>query len=325
MKWVLRVILILLGIVVALILAGCAYQTLSEWNDARTFSPPGELVNVGNARMHIYCTGEGSPTVILDGSFPAQVSNWAWVQPQIADVTRGCSYDRAGIGWSDLGPEPRDARRTARELEALLDRADVEGPYILVGHSLGALTARVFADEYPNQVVGMVLVEGTHPDAWARRNLPEGIGADPDQLRIAPILARLGFFRAGLFPVPPADSDLPTQQYAEEEAYFKTTKYFENLRAVNDAFPAALQQVRETKSLGNKPLVVVVGGASENFTGVLRELQDELLKLSSNSVQVEVDGASHSALVHNEEYADDTAQAILRVVEAVRTGQLLAQ
>ncbi len=325
MKRLGRIVVILLGVVVVLILAGCAFQTLSEWNDARAYPPPGELVRVGNTRLHLYCTGEGSPTVILDASFPAQVSNWVWVQPQLAQVTRVCAYDRAGIGWSDPGPEPRDAQRTARELEALLDRARVAGPFVLVGHSLGALTAREFASEFPNQVAGMVLIEGTHPDVWARQNQPESIGADASQLQIAPLLARIGFFRAGLFPVPPADADLPPQQFAEEQAYFKTVKYFENLRAVNNAFPQALQQVRDTKSLGNKPLAVVVGTGSENFSGVPRELQDELLKLSSNSVFVSVEGATHSGLVHNEQYADDTAKAILLVVEAVRSGQLLAQ
>lgn len=325
MKWVLRILLALVALIAALVIAGCVYQSVSEGNDARAYPPPGEMISVGSTRLHLYCTGEGSPTVILDAAFPAQVSNWAWVQPQIARETRVCSYDRAGHGWSDLGAPPRDAFRHATELRALLGHANVPGPYVLVGHSLGALYARAFADRYPDEVAGMVLIEGTHPDAWKRQNLTEGVGADPGMLAVAPLLARIGFFRLGLFPVPAADRDLPPQQFAEEEAYFKTTKYFENLQAVNNSFSAALEQVRGLASIGNKPLAVVVGTASENYTGVPRELQDELLRLSANSVFVPVEGATHSGLVDNEQSADDTAKAILSVVEAVRTGQLLVQ
>ena len=321
MKWIVRFILGVVGFIVVVIFAGCAYQTISEWNDARAFPPPGQLIDVGGHKLHLYCIGEGAPTVILDAAFPAQVSNWVWVQPQIAKTTRVCAYDRAGHGWSDLGAEPRDAKQHARELKTLLEKANVPGPFVLVGHSLGGLYVREFADMFPEQVAGMVLLEGTHPDAWKRQNLPEGVGADASQLNMAPTLARVGIFRAGLFPVPPADPALPPQQRAEEQAYFNSTKYFENLRAVNNSFSAALQQVRETKSLDNKPLAIVVGTASENFQGVARELQNELLKLSTNSVFISVDGATHSGLVDDERFADETTNAILRVVEAVRTGK----
>lgn len=320
MKWVIRIVGGLAAFVVVLIVAGCAYQAIAEWNEARMYPPPGQLIDVGGYKLHLYCTGEGAPTVILDAAFPAQVSNWAWVQPKVATDTRVCSYDRAGHGWSDLAPSPRDAKNQAQELKTLLDKAGEKGPYVMVGHSLGGLSVREFAELYPEAVVGMVLLEGSHPDAWKRQNMPEGVGADPGQLSVAPMLARLGFFRAGLFPVPPADKALPPQQFAEEQAYFSSVKYFENLRAVNDAFPAALAQVRATKGLGDKPLAVVIGTASENFTGVARELQDDLLKLSTNSKEVAVQGATHSGLVDGEAYAGATANVILLVVELVREG-----
>lgn len=318
MKWVLRIVLGLFAFIVVLVVAGCAYQAIAEANDARTYPPPGQLVDVGGYKLHLYCTGQGAPTVILDAAFPAQVSNWAWVQPKVTAETRVCSYDRAGHGWSDLAPTPRDAKNQAQELKTLLDKANEKGPFVLVGHSLGGLYVREFAELYADAVAGMVLIEGSHPDAWKRLNMPEGVGADAGMLNMAPGLAKLGFFRAGLFPVPPADAALPPQQFAEEQAYFKSTKYFENLRAVNTDFSAALQQVRETKGIGDKPLAVVIGTASENFTGVARELQEDLLKLSTNSKLVTVDGATHSGLVDGEGYGDGTANAILDVVAQVR-------
>jgi len=323
MKWLVRIFLGIVAFIVLVIFAGCAYQTLSEWNEARAFPPPGQLIDVGGYKLHLYCAGEGAPTVILDAAFPAQVSNWVWVQPQLAKTTRVCAYDRAGHGWSDLGPEPRDAKQHARELKTLLEKANVPGPYVLVGHSLGGLYVREFADMFSDQVAGMALLEGTHPDVWKRQNLPEGVGADARQLNMAPTLARVGFFRAGLFPVPKADAVLPEPQRNAEQAYFNAVKYFENLRAVNNSFSAALQQVRETKSLGAKPLAIVVGTASENFQGVARELQNDLLNLSTNSVFVSVDGATHSGLVDDERFAAETANAILEVVKAVRNGAAL--
>lgn len=318
MKWVARILGSIVAFIVIVIFAGCAYQSIAESNEARAYPPPGNLIDVGGYKLHLYCIGEGAPTVILDAAFPAQVSNWIWVQSQIAKTTRVCAYDRAGHGWSDLGSEPRDAKQQARELKTLLEKANEQGPFVLVGHSLGGLYVREFADMYPDQVAGMVLIEGTHPDSWKRQNLQEGIGADTGMLNVAPMLARVGFFRAGLFPVPKADAALPELQRNEEQAYFNSVKYFENLRAVNNSFSAALQQVRETKDIGSKPLAIVVGAASENFQGVARELQDELLKLSSNSAFISVEGATHSGLVDDERFAAETANAILKVVEQIR-------
>lgn len=321
MKWILRIVVLLIALIAIVIVAGCAYQSIAESNEARTYPPPGNLIDVGGYKLHLHCIGEGTPTVILDAAFPAQVSNWVWVQPQIAKTARVCSYDRAGHGWSDLGPEPRDAKQQARELKTLLEKANEKGPFVLVGHSLGGLYVREFADMFPDQVAGMVLIEGSHPDAWKRQNMTEGVGVDAGMLNVAPLLARGGFFRTRLFPVPKADAALPEQQRNEEQAYFNSVKYFENLRAVNHSFSAALQQVRETRDLGDKPLAIVVGTASENFQGVARELQEDLLKLSTNSAFISVDGATHSGLVDDERFADETANAILAVVDAVRTGQ----
>lgn len=318
MNWIKRILLGLVAVLLVALAGGCAYQALAEGNEARAYPPPGQLVDVGGHKLHLYCTGEGAPTVILDASFPGQVSNWVWIQSQIARVTRVCAYDRAGHGWSDLGPAPRDAKQFASELHTLLDKANEPGPFVLVGHSLGGLYVREFAEMYPDRVAGMVLIEGSHPDAWKSQNMTEGVGADAGMLNVAPALARLGFFRAGLFPVRPADPALPPQQRAEEQAYFNSVKYFENLRVVNESFPAALQQVRETGGLGNRPLAVVVGTGSENSQGVLRDLQSSHLSLSSNSKLYLVEGATHSGLVDDELYAGETAKSILDVVQAVR-------
>jgi len=321
--WLKRIGLGVLTTVIVLWAAGFTYQTVATEVDKRNYPPPGQLIDVGGYRLHLYCVGEGTPTVILDAAFPAQVSNWVWVQSVLSTHTQVCAYDRAGHGWSEPGPEPRDAMQQSRELHTLLTNAKVSGPYVLVGHSLGGLYVQMFADQYPDEVAGMVLIEGSHPDAWKRLGLPEGVGVDPNMLAVAPTLARFGFFRLRLFSIPMADADLPAQQRAEEQAYFDSAKYFDTLLAINTAFPVALEQVRQTHNLGSRPLMIVIGGASDNTVGVARDLQDNLAQLSSNSATRMIEGATHSGLVDQRDYAVQTSAAILEVVEAVRTGESL--
>jgi pimeloyl-ACP methyl ester carboxylesterase len=316
----------LLIILVALAGFGAVYQGIATMRDLRTFLPPGQLVDVGGYKLHIFCTGErklGDPTVILDASFPGTVSTWIWVQPGIAQVTRVCAYDRAGLGWSERGPVPRDALQHARELHNLLKNADVPGPYVLVGHSLGGLSVRMFAAQYSDEVASMVLIEGTHPDAWQRLGRPEGVGVDPNQLAVAPFLARLGLFRLGLIPLHATDPNLPSHQQEEMQAFYDSVKYMDTVRDVNTAFPMALEQVRTLGDLGAKPLLVVLGSKGDGSLEPLRELFEQQAALSTNNVTRVVTGATHTGLVHNREHAQATTAAILEVVESVYTGQPL--
>jgi pimeloyl-ACP methyl ester carboxylesterase len=148
----------------ALATAGTIYQLVATKRDQRKLGPaPGEMVSVGNHKLHINCMGEGSPTVILESGAPATSIEWsAWVQPEVAKATRVCAYDRAGLGWSESGPGPRDAEQITSELHTLLENAGIESPYILVGHSVGGHHVRVYAERYPDEVAGMVLVDVTH-------------------------------------------------------------------------------------------------------------------------------------------------------------------
>jgi pimeloyl-ACP methyl ester carboxylesterase len=135
---------------------------------ADSLAPPGRLVEVGGYRLHLYCTGARSsrqPTVVLSPGAGDFAVDWGLVQPAIAESTRVCSYDRAGTGWSDPGPEPRTLRQEAAELRLLLRNAGERSPYVLVGHSVGALVVRAFQEAWPDSVAGMVLVDPTHEDA----------------------------------------------------------------------------------------------------------------------------------------------------------------
>jgi pimeloyl-ACP methyl ester carboxylesterase len=322
--WLRRIVAGLLVAVAALALAGAAYQSIATARDRRAYPPPGQLVDVGGYRLHIFCIGEGSPSVILDALFPGTVSNWAWVQPRIARTTRVCAYDRAGLGWSDPGPAARDALQHARELHTLLTRAAIPGPYVLVGHSLGGLSVRMFADQYPHEVAGMALLEASNPDAWKRLGRPEGVGVDHRMLTVAPLLGRIGLFRLGLLPSYSPDPDLPQRQRLELQAFFDTVKSLRTIRDVDASFSAALDQVRDASGVGGKPLLIVLGGRGDGSIQALRDLFAEQAALSTNSKTIVIAGATHAGLVDNRAAAVPTSDAIRDLVQAVRTGMPMA-
>jgi pimeloyl-ACP methyl ester carboxylesterase len=141
--------------------------------------------------------GQGSPTVLFESGLMSTVRSWDDIQPEIARSTRAVSYDRAGLGWSDPGPAPRDAERIVGELHELLERAEVSPPYILVGHSFGGLTTRLFAARYPEQVAGLVLIDPVVPGEWnpANEQNQKRIRTGATILRRASAFSRVGVIR----------------------------------------------------------------------------------------------------------------------------------
>jgi pimeloyl-ACP methyl ester carboxylesterase len=172
-------------IFIVILLAGATYQGVATALERRKYPHPGSLIDVGGHQLHIYCTGEGSPAVILEASASGMSAAWGLVQPQVATVTQVCSYDRAGLGWSEAGDRPYDPSRVPDELHALLRAAGVPPPYVLSGHSLGASFLRVFASRYPGEVAGLVQID---PAA-----VTDG---EPPLLPLSPWLARTGVLRA---------------------------------------------------------------------------------------------------------------------------------
>ena len=149
----------ILALVLGLMLIGAIYELAAETADAQAFPPPGQMVDVGGYRLHLNCSGSGSPTVVIDTGWGDSSAGWGWVQPEVAKTTRICTYDRAGMGWSEASPEPRTAREFAKELHTLLANANEPGPFVLVGHSLAGYTMRVYAHDYPEEVAGLVLID----------------------------------------------------------------------------------------------------------------------------------------------------------------------
>jgi len=327
--WTTRVLLGLLTLIIGLAALGASYQALATAPDKRPSTPPGHLVDVGGYRLHLYCTGanlNGRPTVILEQSAGGFALNWFLVQPQVAKLTRVCAYDRAGLGWSEPGMQPRNGQAIAKDLHTLLHRAGIGGPYVLAGHSYGGLLVRAYAVQYPDEVAGLVLLDAAHPDEWTRT--PQGQATyqqDSQNYAIARYAARLGVLRLVSIPFTTTPAALSTQQQAEYRALTRTTQYWDSVAAESRAIGETMALVRDA-SLGDLPLMVVTAGNNlTNLDGHWAMYQRELAALSTNSVHKVVEGADHASLWADPNYAVPSSAAIVQVVEAARTAQPLAR
>jgi pimeloyl-ACP methyl ester carboxylesterase len=152
----------LLILLVIVMVVGAICQTTANATDLKKYPPTSELYDVGDYRLHLYCVGEGSPTVILEAGAGNPALGWYLVQKDVAGFTHVCSYDRPGYGWSDPASGPLSREQVAETLHHLLEAADVPGPYVLVGHSAGGEYIRAYARLYPTEVLGMVFVDSSH-------------------------------------------------------------------------------------------------------------------------------------------------------------------
>lgn len=309
-RGLLTAFILLLG--VALVSAG--FEAVAARADRLAYPPPGQMVDVGDHRLHMHCLGEGSPTVILESGAGEASPMWAWIQPRLAVSTRVCAYDRAGFGWSEESSQPRHAQQIVSELHLLLQNASVQPPYILVGHSLGGEFMRLYAGKHPDQVAGLVLIDSSHPEQMTR--MP-GIQQETVQGRL---LTRAGALAApfGLMRLYWNDSgpnpDLPAQESEEMRAFFVTVRPYRTMLSEDRARPQTDIQVAEIGTLGALPMLVL----SQDTTGEWMVLQEELAGLSSQSEWRVVEGASHMSLLTDQQYAAQTSDAIEALLDGIR-------
>lgn len=323
----------LLSLAVLLLVAGLVFQWSTTKLDEHRYPMPGEMVEVNGRRMHLDCRGQGSPTVVFDAGLGDSASTWSLVQPEVAKFTRACSYDRPGLGWSDPASVPRDSQHVAAQLEDLLQQAHIAGPYLLVGHSFGGYNQLVFQSLYPDQVVGIVLVDSSHPDQEHRLPGPsmDGYAADLRRKTLgSPFgLQRLmGWCRDDYtFPnAPQAWQQVAPVSIALDcrTPVFRTT-YDEML-----AFHESGKQVAAVTTLHALPLIVlshdpqVGAGFPPNVSAEAEKqwnaMQEELRALSTNSKRVIARTSKH----YIESYRPELViQAIHEVYTAAKTGQTI--
>ena len=349
-KWVLRISYVLLALLVLALLVGFTYEQVGRARDARELPPRiGQAVDIGGRTMNLYCSGNGTPTVILEegGNQPGYSS--APVQAKIAGFTRACWYDRAGVGWSDPLSSVRTSASIARDLHEMLGRAGVLPPYVMVGGSVGGEYVRIYTARYPSDVAGMVLVDSAVPDM---REPDFALGpANRLSARMRhllclalPAMTRLGIIRFVASrerrPLPPDFTPEQGNTLAKLEAQPKAyeTDMQQACAATDEGRvvprtgggnPDIDNAVRHAGSLGDRPLLVLTAGrywappgfekeAEEYHEIWVHQLQASLVHLSTCGRQIIVNAHHDMA-----ESPDSVVTAARQVVNEVRnkTGQ----
>jgi pimeloyl-ACP methyl ester carboxylesterase len=293
LRWIRRVMALVAILLLSAAAAGAIYQYASTARELAAQEPPGRLVDVGGFRLHIWCTGAGAPTVVLDSGLGGTAFDWERVQPDVARFTRVCSYDRAGMGYSDSGPHPRTSRQIVNELASLLDRIGETG-IMLVGASIGGWNVRLFATERTDRVAGLVLVDARHEDQSERMSAAGAPEPIPPIAHVAPVIAHLGIGRLlGFAPgLPPDAFDAGTRKYVQATRFRASALVTAANELLNGKESAA--QVRTSRRELPMPVIVISAGLRDSASEVLAALQRDQLTLSRQSRHVIAERSGHN-------------------------------
>ena len=327
--------LLLLGVT-----AGALYQKLGLRRDSKLHPPPGKLLDLGTHHLHMLAAGQGSPTIVLEAGLMSTMLSWSAIPRALAQSYRVVSYDRAGLGWSDLGPMPRTAERMVEELHILLERAAIPPPYVLVGHSFGGLTMPLFAARYPQQTAGMVLVDPVVPAEWnppseQDRKRAE-IGATIS--RRAALLCRIGVIRFVAFLLrsgatklasrlvrlisreAPAESgsvsspwfwNLPAEERTMAAVFWVQEKFCRTIASQLENLPGSAMRVAELGNFCSKPVVIL---SAKSTPAKRREQHEAIARRLSQGRHVLAERSSHWIM---QDQPDLVLAAIHEVAHAV--------
>lgn len=312
--WLLNPVLVIL----ALFALGGGYETVNRSTEPAV-AMRGQLVDVGPYRLHLECTGSRGPTVILEPGGGGSAASMGLIARSVARDSRVCVYDRAGRGWSDPAASPPDGAQIATDLHRLLDRAQVPGPYVLVGHSFGGLYVRTYAAKYPEQVAGLVLVDSTA--AHSTPVSPQKASSYSVLKHVSSLVATTSRLGVGRLIAHADFSELPPRYRDDARRSAATGR---EMTSVLEEFGVANRSAAEAgslRSLGAKPLIVLTAEL-ENSTGWMTD-QNETVTLSTNSVHRVVSGATHASFVTDPDHAAAVVRAIHDVVVSVRTREPL--
>lgn len=276
--------------------AGAGYETYASARDLRLHPAPGRMVQVGGRDMHLYCTGPtGGPVVVLEAGDGRSSLTWSSVQPEVAQFARVCSYDRAGLGWSDPADGTHGGGDIIDDLHKLLANAGEPGPYVLVGHSFGGLYSRLYAARYPADVAGLVLVDAFHED------LAPDIASWQPTFALGKALAPVGFWRVmgamGVMPQAEELDRLPAAVQGIARIQALRTSVMGVTYAEHAAAGAMAEELEGARPLGAKPVVVLTAGKRKAddwpADAVWTAVQQKLVGLSSAGKQVMAAESDH--------------------------------
>lgn len=322
-----------LRVLAAAFLAVCAAEAAAhahpEWG---VYAHPQRLVDIGGRKLNIYCTGKGSPAVILDGGLGSDITEWRFVQPAIAKTTQVCAYDRAGNGFSDPAPIPRDAKALAADLSSLLRAAEIGGPYVVVGQSLAGLHIRLFADEHPDEVAGMVLVDPSFEHQLQRYEAAIPSYKAGAEQQVATLRSCIEILKNGTPPmgsngyrdcIGDTRTDLPPDVVKSEIARTDSESYRMALAELEGLNGASSDQVEASRHpYGDMPLIVLSSDMPPRPDADTRTrmhiwyaMHEKIAQLSGRGEHRIVPGSSHHI---QESEPDAVVAAIRQVINEVR-------
>ena len=335
-NWRLRNIVKYLALVIAaVLLSGMIYEQLGRWQDRKRLPQIGKSVDIGMRTLNISCAGSGGPAVIFESGGDGPGLEWEPVQAEAAKFTQACWYDRAGIGWSDLGPFPRTSAAIAEDLHALLKEAGVPAPYVLVGASFGGINSRVYNRLFPAEVAGMVLVDAGDEDEPLRaprfyigRTAPRWLW-HPLYLAFE-AAARVGVIR--LMQSSPPQSKNPSQMTRDEivAALRRQPKSVVNNASTGIVLPESYDEARSSGSLGDRPLVVLTAGQHWDFgdPGLNRQAAayQQIWIHEMQARQARLSTRGRPVVIENSHHGDIPDQVVITAIHDVidevrRTGQ----
>jgi len=339
---------VLFALIFAAAVAGWTYEQGGRNTDRHLYRQIGRSIDVGGHNLNLYCSGEGGPAVIFEAGGEVGGYSWALVQPGVAQFTRACWYDRAGEGWSDPPQSPRTSASIVSDLHELLRRGKIDPPYVLVGASVGGEYVRIFAAKFPAEVVGMVLVDSSHPDQHEPASMRGPFNRmSPGQRRFfctaMPVLSQFGILRLMTRPQPgfvlptldPKNAAAISRVFANRPTTVQTTAEQSCAATRNGEYvpeggtgdPEVDDAARAAGTLGDRPLIVLTAGqafipsdprakqeAAEFHDVWVHQLQPELAALSSRGRQIVVANSAHAI---NFEAPDEIVNAVRDVIDVV--------
>jgi pimeloyl-ACP methyl ester carboxylesterase len=310
-----RIVLKILALMIATALvAGIVYEQLGRRHDRARFPQIGRSVDIGGRTLNIFCSGTGAPPVIFESGGPGPGLEWEAFQPEAAKFTQACWYDRAGEGWSDLGPFPRTSMAISNDLHALLKRAGVPAPYVFTGASFGGLNSRVYGGLYPNEVAGMILIDSAHEDEL-RRGPKFVLGRTAPRFLWHPL--QMAFETAAFVGLLRPTQSSPTQ--GKDASQMTREEIIEALRhrpkslvgnvSAGIVLPESFAEGSSVMRIGDFPLIVLTAGQALDFGDAelnreaaayqqvwIHEIQPKLVGLSTHGRQIVVPNANHGSI-----------------------------
>jgi len=275
--WTKRIFLFILILIATLVLVLSFYGKMTQSSFVAQYPAPGKLVKVGDHSLHLNCTGEGPATIVFESGGGSWSHDWHNLQAEVEKIAQVCSYDRAGFGWSEKAESPRDFNNMVADLNQLLINGEVEGPYIFVGASLGGALVQLYAQKYPENVAGMLLLDARGKAQMRMLDLHPGLLPPPSVMKVANVVSSMGLVSPILSMVgveailKPAHPNFGGYDQSIKDVYLDATGLANNIDAMlQEALIDDLseQQTYAIETLGNIPLIVVSHGKENRFDGL---------------------------------------------------------